>query len=129
MNDIKTHKLINERFSGKIIEVSENRAKSILHTNIDMVADEMGLIHGGFIFSAADYVAMVAVNDPNVVLGASECRFVAPVRKGDSVVFEAKVVSINGKKRIVEVKGYIDYKIVFKSIFTTFILEKHILER
>ncbi len=129
MNDIKTHKLINERFSGKIIEVSENRAKSILHTNIDMVADEMGLIHGGFIFSAADYVAMVVVNDPSVVLGASECRFIAPVRKGDSVVFKANVVSTNGKKRIVEVKGYIDYKIVFKGIFTTFILEKHILER
>ena len=92
MNNIKTHKLINNRFSGKIIEVSKNRAKSILHTNIDMVADEMGLIHGGFIFSAADYVAMVAVNDPNVVLGASECKFIAPIKKGESIIFEAYII-------------------------------------
>ena len=129
MNDIKTHKLINERFSGKIIELSENRAKSILHTNIDMVADDMGLIHGGFIFSAADYVAMVAVNDPNVVLGASECRFIAPVKKGESVVFEADVVSTKGKKRIVEVKAFVDYKTVFEGIFTAFILDSHVLKK
>ena len=128
MRSVKTHKLINERFSGKIIEVSENRAKSILHTNIDMVADETGLIHGGFIFSAADYAAMVAVNDPNVVLGASECRFVAPVRKGESVVFEANVVSTKGKKRIVEVKASVDSKEVFSGRFTTFVLDRHVLE-
>ena len=30
-------------------------------------------------FGAADYAAMLAVNDPNVVLGNAELRFVAPV--------------------------------------------------
>ena len=129
MNNIKTHKLINDRFSGKIIEVSKNKAKSILYTNIDMVADEMGLIHGGFIFSAADYVAMVAVNDPNVVLGASECKFIAPIKKGESVIFEANVVSTKGKKRIVEVKAFVDSKEVFSGTFTTFVLNKHVLDK
>ncbi len=129
MNDIKTHKLINERFSGKILEVFENRAKSILHTNIDMVADDMGLIHGGFIFSAADYAAMVAVNDPNVVLGASECRFVAPVRKGESVIFEASVIAQKGKKVTVEVRAFVESKEVFKGVFITFVLNGHVLKK
>jgi acyl-coenzyme A thioesterase PaaI-like protein len=44
-----------------------------------MAADQRGLVHGGFTFGLADYAAMVAVNDPNVVLGAAEVRFLAPV--------------------------------------------------
>lgn len=54
MSSIKTHKLINERFSGRVLESAEGRARVILDTNIDMIADEFGLIHGGFIFSGAD---------------------------------------------------------------------------
>ena len=127
MNSIKTHKLINERFSGRVLESAEGRARVILHTNIDMIADEFGLIHGGFIFSGADYSAMVAVNDENVVLGASECRFIAPVKKGDSVIFEANVISNRGKKHIVEVEGFVEDKRVFSGVFTTFVLDKHIL--
>ena len=129
MNSINTHKAINDRFSGKVINMSEGSSKVILHTNIDMVADEHGLIHGGFIFSAADYAAMVAVNDANVVLGASECRFVAPVRKGESVIFEANVISQKGKKRVVEVEAFVESKKVFQGLFTTFVLDKHILEK
>ena len=128
MNSINTHKAINERFSGKVINISDGSSKVILHTNIDMVADEHGLIHGGFIFSSADYAAMVAVNEPNVVLGASECRFIAPVKKGESVLFEANVVSTKGKKRVVEVKALVDSKEVFSGKFTTFVLDKHLLE-
>lgn len=70
---------------------------------------------------------MVAVNDENVVLGASECRFIAPVKKGDSVIFEANVISNRGKKHIVEVEGFVEDKRVFSGVFTTFVLDKHIL--
>jgi acyl-coenzyme A thioesterase PaaI-like protein len=48
-----------------------------------MVVDAHGLVHGGFVFGLADYAAMLAVNDPNVVLGAAEARFLKPVRRGD----------------------------------------------
>ena len=37
----------------------------------------------GFIFGAADYAAMLAVNQPNVVLGAAETHFLKPSRVGD----------------------------------------------
>jgi len=41
-----------------------------------MAADESGLVHGGFIFGLADYAAMLAVNHPDVVLGAAETCFI-----------------------------------------------------
>ena len=125
--DINTHKAIDSRFSGRVTKVEEGRAEVVLHTAIYMCADSSGLIHGGFIFSAADYAAMVAVNEPNVVLGASECKFISPVKKGDSVSLIAEVVSQKGKKRIVEVEGYVNSKAVFRGTFTTFVLEKHVL--
>ena len=51
-----------------------------------MAADGSGLAHGGFIFGLADYAAMIAVNHPNVVLGAAEVRFLKPVVSGETVV-------------------------------------------
>jgi len=45
-----------------------------------MAVDQMGLVHGGFTFGAADFAAMAAVNDPNVVLVSSECRFFKPCK-------------------------------------------------
>ena len=47
-----------------------------------MAADGRGLVHGGFTFGLADFAAMCAVNDPNVVLGAATCKFLAPVQVG-----------------------------------------------
>jgi acyl-coenzyme A thioesterase PaaI-like protein len=48
-----------------------------------MAVDDRGLVHGGFVFGLADHAAMLAVNDPNVVLGAASTRFLKPVRVGE----------------------------------------------
>ena len=51
-------------------------AKVTMVTTPVMSADDRGLTHGGFYFGMADYAAMLAVNDPNVVLGSADsCRF------------------------------------------------------
>lgn len=50
-----------------------------------MKVDSHGLIHGGFLFGAADYASMLAVNDPNVVLASAEVRFLRPLKSGDTV--------------------------------------------
>jgi len=55
-----------------------------------MVVDDHKLVHGGFIFGAADYAAMAAVNDPNVVLGSAEVSFLKPSKSGDSDILEGK---------------------------------------
>ena len=122
-----THLNINTTLCGKVTKLQENYSEVLLHTTQQMTADKQGLVHGGFIFGAADYAAMSAVNDPLVVLGASNSRFLAPVKVGDAVLCQASVVSGKGKKREVEVQAFVGEKLVFEGSFTTFVLDKHVL--
>jgi len=93
-----------------------------------MVADDRGLVHGGFVFGLADYAAMLAVNDPNVVLGAADVRFVAPVRVGEVVRVVATRSAVKGRKHTVETKASVGDREVFTGTFTTFVLDKHVLD-
>ena len=126
--DLKTHLAIDESLSGRVTKLEEGYAEVVLNTRVCMRADEKGLIHGGFVFSAADYAAMAAVNDPNVVLGSADVRFVAPVARGDTVVFRASVAQNGGKKRIVSVIAVVEDRKVFEGSFTTFVLKEHIFD-
>jgi acyl-coenzyme A thioesterase PaaI-like protein len=63
-----------------------------------MAADDRGLVHGGFVFGLADHAAMLAVNDPFVVLGSAEVRFLRPVVVGERLVAEARVGEVAGRK-------------------------------
>jgi acyl-coenzyme A thioesterase PaaI-like protein len=85
-------------------------------------------VHGGFIFGMADYAAMLAVNDPHVVLGAADSRFLKPVRTGESVVAEAQVESVDGKKQMVTARVSRDQEVVYQGTFTCFVLERHVLD-
>jgi acyl-CoA thioesterase len=124
---LETHLKINHALCGDIEKLQEGYAKIILTTNEDMRADSVGLVHGGFIFGAADFAAMAAVNDKNVVLAASNCQFLAPVRVKDIVAFEASVRHKEGRKRNVHVKGYTSDVKVFEGEFKTVITEHHVL--
>ncbi|MEA5114149.1 MAG: PaaI family thioesterase [Geobacteraceae bacterium] len=128
--ELNTHLAINRSLCGQIISVDEGKAVVKLDTIPEMVADAHQLVHGGFIFGAADFAAMAAVNDPNVVLGSAEVRFLKPTKCGDAVTLEAKVAEIGGKKHRVEVEGVDEAGTkVFSGIFTCFVLEKHVLEK
>ena len=125
--EINTHFLINRKLCGTPTDVGEGFALVELTANDAMVADATGLVHGGFIFGVADYAAMLAVNDPNVVLGAAEITFLKPVVVGETVVAEARVISKKGKKQTVEVFVRRSGENVFKGAFTCFVLERHVL--
>jgi acyl-coenzyme A thioesterase PaaI-like protein len=124
---LNTHLAIDTSLCGRVIKLQEKYAEVLLHTTRQMAADEKGLVHGGFIFGAADYAAMSAVNDPLVVLGAAASKFVAPVKVGDAVLCKASIVNEKGKKREVEVQAFVKDRLVFEGSFTTFVLEKHVL--
>ncbi len=127
MKKLNTHLEIDNTLSGKVVALDSGYARVVLHTTNAMRADRFGLVHGGFVFSAADFAAMSAVNDENVVLGSANVKFIAPVRVGEVVIFEAKITKIKGKKEIVEVVGKVEEKEVFKGEFTAFVLDKHVL--
>ncbi len=75
----------------------------------------------------ADYAAMLAVNDPNVVLGAADVKFLKPVSVQETVVAEARVITKKGKKQMVDVMVKGTGEAIFKGVFTCFVLEKHVL--
>ena len=125
--EIITHQEIDRQLCGKPLETGEGYSRVELIASENMAADKTGLVHGGFIFGQADYAAMIAVNHPNVVLGGADVKFMKPVRTGDKIVAEAKVVRIEGKKRVVEVEASRDSEKVFAGTFVCFVLEKHVL--
>ncbi|UCH29026.1 MAG: hypothetical protein JSV06_12245 [Myxococcales bacterium] len=99
-----------------------------LDTTDAMVVDAQGLVHGGFVFGLADYAAMLAINDPNVVLGAAQVRFLKPVRNGERVLALAQTVETKGRKHEVRVEATVGSRAVFEGAFTCIVLERHVLE-
>jgi acyl-coenzyme A thioesterase PaaI-like protein len=123
-----THPNIDRSLCGEIVSLGVGTAEVLLTTDARMAADARGLVHGGFVFGAADYAAMLAVNDPHVVLGAASVKFLAPSRVGERVQMLAALVTAKGKKREVEVTGHVGDKRVFEGTFTCFVLEQHVLD-
>jgi len=126
---INTHTLIDQALCGTPVHVDPGCSRVELRTTRNMIVDETGLVHGGFIFGLADYAAMIAVNHPNVVLGASEVKFIKPVKAGEKVTAEATVENSTGKKQLVTVTvSNNKNETVFTGTFTCFVLDKHVLK-
>jgi acyl-coenzyme A thioesterase PaaI-like protein len=123
--ELLTHTQYPEKF-GKLVELKENYAKVILKATEDMAVDKYGLVHGGFTFSAADFCAMATVNHPFVVLAKSQSSFLAPVKVGDTVIFESEVLMKDKRKWEVKVEGKIEDIKVFEGTFSCVVLDKHI---
>jgi uncharacterized protein (TIGR00369 family) len=125
--DILTHQKISTRLCGTPVSIENGTSRVRMETDTEMAVDEFGLVHGGFVFGLADHAAMIAVNHPNVVLGAADVRFLKPVRAGQTVIADAKVTEQKGRKQIVTVDARADDDTVFSGTFTCFILDKHVL--
>ncbi|NJF24332.1 PaaI family thioesterase [Thermococcus sp. Bubb.Bath] len=125
----RTHKMTSERLVGRPTKIGPPEAEVVLKTTEEMAVDEYGLVHGGFTFGLADYTAMLAVNEPTVVLGKAEARFLKPVKAGEKLLAKARIVEDLGKKKIVqgEVLNEKGEK-VFEGTFHCYVLEKHVLE-
>ena len=132
---IHTHQAIDRALSGEPVELAEGRALLRLVTTAAMAADDHGLVHGGFVFSLADHAAMLAVNQPTVVLGSAATRFLAPTRVGETLWAEATVEEVDGKKHRVSVtvrSGDADAprgEAGFTGDFTCFVPSRHVLSR
>jgi acyl-coenzyme A thioesterase PaaI-like protein len=127
--DLKTHRKASPRLVGRVVSLVEGvEAVAELETGDEMAVDEHGLVHGGFTFSLADYAAMTAVNHPNVVLGGAECRFVAPVKAGETMVARASVKGVEGKRREVGVEVSVGERKVFEGVFKCYVLDRHVFE-
>lgn len=125
--EIKTAPLIDVEKVGDVVTTEKNSAVTMLKTNKSMVVDSFGLVHSGFIYGAANYAALLAINEMNSITVASNTKFLAPIEDGNQIEFRATVLQSESKKREVKVEGFVlDIK-VFDSIFQVAVFDKHIL--
>lgn len=122
-----THLLINADLCGTVVSLREGEATASLTVSEAMRVDDLGLSHGSFSFGLADYAAMLSVNDPNVVLGSADVKFLAPTQVGDVMVATAKLVESKGKKRVLSVSVVVGEREVLSGTLVAFVLEKHVL--
>ena len=126
--DPRTHLQIDTELVGQPEALEPGRARVRLKTVSRMAADEPQLVHGGFPFGLADYAAMLAVNEPTVVLGRAEMKFLKPVVVGEELVAAAEVTATDGKKRTVRVEVHRDDELVAVGEFLCLVPDRHVLE-
>jgi acyl-coenzyme A thioesterase PaaI-like protein len=122
-----THLAVSASLCGVPVVLSPGHAIVELVTCSEMRADAHGMVHGGFVFGLADYAAMLAINQPNVVLGSAEVRLLAPVVIGDSLRAVARLARVEGKKSFVDVEVLRGADSVLRGSFVCFVPPTHVL--
>jgi acyl-coenzyme A thioesterase PaaI-like protein len=122
-----THEGIDRALCGRPVELSAGASRVELDTTVAMGVDDLGLVHGGFVFGLADHAAMLAVAEPTVVLAAAQVRFLAPVRVGEPLAAEARVEWREGRRRRVAVTVRRGEEPVMSGTFECTVPERHVL--
>jgi uncharacterized protein (TIGR00369 family) len=125
--EARTHLAIDQQWCGTPVALDEGTAEVELLTVPAMAADAQGLVHGGFVFGLADHAAMLAVNDPLVVLARAEVDFLRPVRVGERLHASAAVTGGEGKRREVECTVRGPAGEVMRGRFACVIPRRHVL--
>jgi uncharacterized protein (TIGR00369 family) len=93
------HLSVSEDLVGKVERIESGKfARVSLTVDSRMRVDEKGLVHGGFAFGLANCAAMVAMNEPFVVLLSAQVRSLKPVKAGETLTARAQVQESEGKK-------------------------------
>jgi acyl-coenzyme A thioesterase PaaI-like protein len=126
---LRTHQQVRPELCGVVRSRHGDVAEVHLQLTEDMRADDTGLVHGGFIFGAADFAAMACVDEPTVVLASAEVSFTKPARVGEVLVFHARVASSAGRRRHVEVDAFCRDAKVFSGSFACVVPSRHVLDK
>ena len=128
-NKQNTHLLASEKLIGSVVSIRNDCATVKLTITEEMIVDTYNLSHGSFVFGLADYAAMVAINEPTVVLGKATTKFLKPVILNDVVTAVATIIETSGKKiSVLVVVTNQENELVFEGEFVCFVLEKHVLD-
>lgn len=123
----RTHRDLDPELCGEPVEIEERRATVRLTAGERMRGDETGLVHGGFVFGLADHAAMLAVNQPTVVLGSCQARFLKPVKVGDELMAEAVVENQEDRRFVVTCEVKRSGVTVMSGEFVCYTPERHVL--
>ncbi len=126
--NLQTHNKIRSNLCGNIVKLEPSYSKTTLQTTKEMAVDDLGLVHSGFVFGAADYAAAVAVNEPNIVVIGSRSKFLAPAKVDDLIEFVAYAKFEDSRKREIKVTGHINDIKVYEGLFNAVVLDQHIFK-
>lgn len=128
LDDLEVCTQMSPNVVGELIEFYRNKAITRFVPMEKMAMDESGMIHAGFVFNAASFAAMAALNRKNSVLIASDVKFLAPIELGHEVIFKAEAIQNDTKKCEIKVEGFLlDIKI-FDSLFHIAVFDKKIFK-
>ncbi|PAF46369.1 thioesterase [Helicobacter sp. 12S02634-8] len=118
---------IDRSVCGELVSLSPNKAEVFFTPTEAMICDE-GVIHMGFVFNAAAFSALCAINKKNSIIIGSEVKFLAPIEYGYELLFQASTLQSEAKKCEVKVEGFLlDIK-VFEGIFYVAIFDKKLFK-
>ncbi|PAF49544.1 thioesterase [Helicobacter sp. 12S02232-10] len=118
---------IDSSICGELLTLSQNKAEIFFVPTESMVCDEE-FIHAGFVFNAAAYAALCAINKKNSIIIGSETKFLAPIELGYELVFKANALQSEAKKCEVKVEGFLFDIKVFDSIFYVAIFDRKLFK-
>ncbi|MGX2982363.1 PaaI family thioesterase [Helicobacter sp. 23-1045] len=124
ISTLKVCKKLATHLCGEIVEMTPNSAVVKFSPSKDMICDENMLIHNGFLFNAASFCAMAAVNEANSVIIYSSTKFLSPFEFGNEITFKAKSAQSDLKKREVAVEGFLYNLKIFEAEFHIAVFEK-----
>ena len=129
-NEIKilTHTELDPTYVGNIEEISTEVCTTSLVTAAFMVADAERMVHSGFIGSAAEYAALLVVNEANGMIYSVSSQYFACARVGDEIKYKATVKHSDSRKREVTVVAKIDAIKIYEGKITIIIPEYHPLK-
>ena len=125
----RTHALLDRALCGTPRSLGDGSAEIELVLTEAMRVDDTGLTHGGFAFGLADHAAMLAVNEPTVVLADASMKFLAPTVVGDTLLARARVSEALGKRRTVLVEVRCGERLVAEGTFSCAVPSRHVLQR
>lgn len=125
----RTHQRIAHALCGAPRTIGSGTADVELVLSEPMRVDDTGLVHGGFVFGLADHAAMLAVNEPTVVLADASMKFLAPSVVGETLVARARVSEAAGKRRAVHVEVLCGANMVAEGTFSCAVPSRHVLQR
>jgi uncharacterized protein (TIGR00369 family) len=125
---VHTHEAISHRLCGRPVELYPGFAAVEMEAPPETAADGRGLVHGGFVFGLADHAAMLAVDEPTVVLAAAEVKFLKPVVVGEKLRAEALLEMRNGRRVTVRAWVRRGGDEVLTAVFRCAVPERHVLE-
>jgi len=109
-----------QRLNGyDILEIETGYAKILFRSENAQTYENSNVIFEGELYKAANFAALIAINEENTFVINSHVDFLSQVEVDvKEIVFEAKAVSSSLGKKFLEVKASVDDILLFLGNFT-----------